>query len=328
MVKVREDMTGWIMAEHGVPDSRLTIIKQVEDKIRPNGTHEAQWLCQCSCGSEPIKAVGARIKSGHVKSCGCFKIDIMSKENKVDLSGEYGILWTINTNEEVYFDLNVADDILQHTWFADGQGYPTTKINGKKVRMHSFLGCKGYDHKDRNPRNNRMDNLRYCTQQENMWNRSKRKDAKNTYIGVHKIKSNKWIANIGVNGRKIHLGTYLTETDALVTRLRAEKEYYGEFAPQRCLFEKYDIFKPKYNEWISVENQLPIEDGAYVCYCKNLSDNYIAIYNYSHNLEAVDRFDFNGKKYGGWYKLRDQFDYVEVYDVLYWMLLSQPHHNK
>ena len=60
----------------------------------------------------------------------------------------------------------------------------------------------------------------------------------------------------------------------------------------------------------------------------NLSDNYIAIYDYSHNLEAVDRFDFNGKKYGGWYKLRDQFDYIEVYDVLYWMLLSQPHHNK
>ena len=29
MVMVKEDMTGWIMAEHEVPDSRLTVIKQV-----------------------------------------------------------------------------------------------------------------------------------------------------------------------------------------------------------------------------------------------------------------------------------------------------------
>lgn len=31
MVKVKEDMTGWVMNEHGFPDSRLTVIKQVED---------------------------------------------------------------------------------------------------------------------------------------------------------------------------------------------------------------------------------------------------------------------------------------------------------
>lgn len=49
MVKVREDMTGWIMSEHGVPDSKLTILRQCEDYIKPNGKREAQWLCQCNC---------------------------------------------------------------------------------------------------------------------------------------------------------------------------------------------------------------------------------------------------------------------------------------
>lgn len=34
------DMTGWIMAEHGVPDSRLTVIKKVEPHISPCG-HKA-----------------------------------------------------------------------------------------------------------------------------------------------------------------------------------------------------------------------------------------------------------------------------------------------
>ena len=37
------------MWKHGVPNSRLTVIKQVEDYIKPNGQHIAQWLCECNC---------------------------------------------------------------------------------------------------------------------------------------------------------------------------------------------------------------------------------------------------------------------------------------
>jgi hypothetical protein len=32
MVKVRTDMTGWKMCEHGFPESRLTVIRQAEKK--------------------------------------------------------------------------------------------------------------------------------------------------------------------------------------------------------------------------------------------------------------------------------------------------------
>ena len=31
------DMTGWIMSEHGVPDSRLTVIEEVEPHITRGG---------------------------------------------------------------------------------------------------------------------------------------------------------------------------------------------------------------------------------------------------------------------------------------------------
>lgn len=30
MVEVKQDMTGWFMSEHGVPDSKLVVIRQVE----------------------------------------------------------------------------------------------------------------------------------------------------------------------------------------------------------------------------------------------------------------------------------------------------------
>lgn len=73
MVKVREDMTGWNMWEHGVPDSRLTVIKQTEDYVNPNGKRLAKWLCICNCQEHnKIEATGSNLKSGRTKSCGCF----------------------------------------------------------------------------------------------------------------------------------------------------------------------------------------------------------------------------------------------------------------
>lgn len=36
MVKVKEDMTGWKMWEHGVPDSKLIVIKQAGNSIVTN----------------------------------------------------------------------------------------------------------------------------------------------------------------------------------------------------------------------------------------------------------------------------------------------------
>lgn len=73
MVKVREDMTGWVMSEHGVSDSRLIVIRQAEDYVSPNGTHYARWLCECNCEEHnQIIARGNDIKSGHTLSCGCY----------------------------------------------------------------------------------------------------------------------------------------------------------------------------------------------------------------------------------------------------------------
>ena len=81
MIKVKEDMTGWNMWEHGVPDSKLTVIHQVEDHITSGGYHYAQWLCKCQCGTE-IVTRGAYLKNGNTKSCGCTKIEWAKKHVK------------------------------------------------------------------------------------------------------------------------------------------------------------------------------------------------------------------------------------------------------
>lgn len=258
MVKVRIDMTGWKMWEHGIPDSRLMVIERADD----NKHNQAQWLCECNCEKHnKVVVIGTQLRRGQVKSCGCLQYETAlrnfsakrktneSSMNKYDLSGDYGIGWTSNTNQEFYFDLidyNLIKDYYWCEYINTANGYHSLRTNdiksGKMVLMTTILGCKYYDHIDRNPLNCRRSNLRQATQQENMFNRSKMKNNTSGIIGVSWCKGAcKWVANIGVNYQRIHLGYFNNKADAIKARLLAEIEYFGDFAPQKHLFNEYEI---------------------------------------------------------------------------------------
>ena len=99
---------------------RLTVIKRGENYVSSSGkTVKIQWLCNCDCGTENILVVGSQLKNGRTKSCGCISRELLISKNKdrrkyntYDLSGEYGIGWTSNTNKEFYFDLEDYDKII------------------------------------------------------------------------------------------------------------------------------------------------------------------------------------------------------------------------
>lgn len=44
MVQVKTDMTGWVMAEHGVPDSRWTVVERAEDYVSPTKDYQERAL--------------------------------------------------------------------------------------------------------------------------------------------------------------------------------------------------------------------------------------------------------------------------------------------
>lgn len=250
MVKVGEDMTGWVMSEHGVPDSKLVVIKQVEDYVSPSGIHYAQWLCECSCDEHnELKIRGSDVKNGHTLSCGCLQrdktVESNKKYNQYDLSKEYGIGFAINTNNPFYFDLEDYETIKDFCWYErirDGFSSLYTSKNGKLIRMHQMLGYNGYDHENRNELDNRKSNLRKATQKENSRNRSIAKNNTSGFIGVYfSQKAGKWWAMIEVDGNKLYLGLFVNKKDAIRARLQAEAKYFKEFAPQRHLFEQYEI---------------------------------------------------------------------------------------
>ena len=117
----------------------------------------------------------------------------------------------------------------------DTSGYYKVNLykNGKRktFRIHQLVAkhfipnpmLKGYiDHIDQNRLNNNVSNLRYVTNQENCFNRIETLDT-----GVCFIESrNKYLAQIGFNGKTIFLGYYDNKSDAIKSRNQAKIKYH------------------------------------------------------------------------------------------------------
>ena len=230
---------------------RLTVLKRGEDYISPSGFKEIQWWCQCDCGGENslILVSGNRLRANKTKSCGCLQKEIVSKTNKkyntYDLSGEYGIGYTLK-GEEFYFDLEDYHKIKNYYWFTDKDGYLITHLNETRiVFMHRFvMNCLDdkkveVDHIFHNVNDNRKEFLRIATKSQNGMNKEVSKFSE--LIGVSFNQNNKWVAKITCNKQQIYLGSFINKDDAIKARLEAEKKYFGEFAPQKHLYEQYGI---------------------------------------------------------------------------------------
>lgn len=217
---------------------KLTVLERVENK----SGDEHLWLCLCSCGNQVVFR-GDRLLRGKTLDCGCVRKE--NGKNKYDLSGYYGIGYTKN-REEFYFDLEDYDLIKKYTWCLS-DGYVVTSKNNKILQLHrlildSYDGPKKIDHKNRIRCDNRKENLRLVNDYENVRNSSVSKNNTSGIIGVTREKrKSKWSSQIVYNYKQMFLGYYENFEDAVIARLKAEKEYFGEFAPQRDLFEKYGI---------------------------------------------------------------------------------------
>jgi len=83
------------------------------------------------------------------------------------------------------------------------------------------------DHIDNNKSNNRLDNLQLISNRENSSKTLKKIQGKtySKYVGVTWNKQiNRWIAQIQVNKKHIHLGTFINEYDAHIVYQNKLKE--------------------------------------------------------------------------------------------------------
>jgi hypothetical protein len=102
------------------------------------------------------------------------------------------------------------------------KGYYKIKIDGVKYWLHRVIYHYHHgnvtpnlqiDHIDRNPCNNKIDNLRLVTIRENSLNRSMRRDCGSGYQGVSRSRY-QWKAQLTVNGDRKVLGYFSTPEEA------------------------------------------------------------------------------------------------------------------
>lgn len=125
------------------------------------------------------------------------------------------------------------------TWYAGKNGYAACDLrrDGKRIRltMHRYLlnapAGSYVDHINGNKLDNRRENLRLCTNQENLRNAGRSKANTSGFKGVSYDKPrDKWAAYICPNGSKIFLGRFANAEAAARAYDEAALKYHGDFA--------------------------------------------------------------------------------------------------
>jgi len=119
-----------------------------------------------------------------------------------------------------------------------GKAYRQICVDGVRYLEHRLIAAlfgmstkQCIDHRDGNGLNNHPGNLRPASQSQNMKN-NRGWGKKDSPCGIHLKPNGRWIAYIRADGKHKHLGTFVTQAEALSVRRSAEKKHYGEFAAE------------------------------------------------------------------------------------------------
>ena len=122
----------------------------------------------------------------------------------------------------------------------------TRSISAHRLAYYMSYGTlpKVIDHANGDGSDNRIENLREATYQQNRMNARVRSDNASKVTGVYYRKDcDKWRAEISKDGNRTHLGFFKTKEEAIEARREAEDELFGEFSSNNRSEEVVE-FKP------------------------------------------------------------------------------------
>lgn len=148
----------------------------------------------------------------------------------------------LNKGRFALIDKNDFECANKFRWTAHWDGWNWyairhARVNNKwtTIYLHRFLmdaspGTQ-IDHADGNGLNCTRDNMRMASNYQNQQNQKRQANNSSGVSGVCWYKPyQKWLARIGANGKKIHLGYFESKADAKRARDEAAIRYHGEFA--------------------------------------------------------------------------------------------------
>jgi len=115
-----------------------------------------------------------------------------------------------------------------------GKSYRTIGVLGKYYKAHRLAWLYEYgvwpkiiDHLNGNSTDNRIANLRSCSQFENCQNHKRVKNSSNLPVGVRISTSGRYQARITANGTLHHIGTFVTVQDAAIAYRKARETLHN-----------------------------------------------------------------------------------------------------
>lgn len=228
---------------------------QIINKLPP--LHDER-ICQI-CGStnrviysEKFHGLFCQKHYSQLYNLGELKEETVFDRNKYEIKGDTVEIILKNQKFEetgrAIIDIEDFDKIICHKWHLGTWGYAETRDDNKTNLLMQRLVLDEYDpqkipdHINRNPLDNRKSNLRIANKSDNAANSKLPRTNTSGIKGVSWNKNaNAWRAYITKDGTRYELGYSKDFNKAVQKRLMAEKEYFGEFAPQKHLYEEYGI---------------------------------------------------------------------------------------
>lgn len=174
-----------------------------------------------------------------------FTENVFIMKNHYEIIGDTVKVYSNGKHKERHFFIDLADlefiskysfrvNPNRNSWRVE----TSITVNGKLKNFslgRLFLNFpEGHyaDHIDRNPLNNRRNNIRISTPSQNSFNSSKFTRATTSkYKGVCYHKHKKlWIASVSANKKRYHLGYFKNEIDAANAYDLKAKELHNDFA--------------------------------------------------------------------------------------------------
>lgn len=117
-------------------------------------------------------------------------------------------------------------------------GYNSIKLNHKMYLVHRLIYIMHYDflpkfidHINNNKLDNRIENLREATREQNNQNVKIRKDSSSNIKNVSLCKkNNKFLVRVSINKQRHHIGYFDDVELAELVAIMAREKYHGNFA--------------------------------------------------------------------------------------------------
>ena len=122
--------------------------------------------------------------------------------------------------------------------WGNSTGYMSVNLDGSHWLIHRLIYLyhhgvlpKVIDHIDGNPLNNKIENLREATMEQNSLNQ---KGRKNSYSGIKNVywhkKLKKWYVHVKRNKGIVHFGMFEDLEFAELVAIMAREKYHGQYA--------------------------------------------------------------------------------------------------